>query len=236
MANSNINKSSVFKGKASAGSELESAASRIAVSATGLFSSLATSNVAPDNFNAVISGGKQFAEYSSFKSSVIAEAATSSKISRAPATSSPGSESAGFRSNLSREQNSVAAQREYDSFLENNAVAELPSNYIDLNDGGDVVAFLASDQYSQLVNSFEPDTNHAPTPTPAQLGYNQVLADITLLSDPVEYLLNTDRYTEDVWGDYWETFQSARKDHHDGRKEEARKKIQQLLKNIKPKL
>ncbi|KAK9455995.1 hypothetical protein V1511DRAFT_496248 [Dipodascopsis uninucleata] len=91
-------------------------------------------------------------------------------------------------------------------------------------DGSDVARFLVSSNITELVDS----------PIPGQRrSFSRILEDIESVEDPVDYLLNTTTYTEDVWGPDWDRLRSAREKAKKGNVEDAREDVKLLLEKIK---
>ncbi|KAK9448648.1 uncharacterized protein V1518DRAFT_417818 [Limtongia smithiae] len=139
---------------------------------------------------------------------------------------------------------SLSTQEQFDNFTEfsirpassiQSTVS--PARYLDVpSDGSDVLAFLSSSSTTEQVYSAESERTRPAEPTLAQLGYNRIVADIMTVTDPVEYLLSTNTYTQDVWGDEWPELVQAKKDLEEGKRREARERAAAILGRIKARL
>ncbi|KAK9313558.1 hypothetical protein V1522DRAFT_401031 [Lipomyces starkeyi] len=107
---------------------------------------------------------------------------------------------------------------------------------LDENDGNAVLAFLSSAHSSEPIYSPTPSTYHAPAPTYSQVGYNSILADIAVVEDPVEYLLTTCNYTEEVWGHDWAELQRAKQEVIAGNKMNAQRRVVGIIGRLKARL
>ncbi|KAK9389401.1 hypothetical protein V1515DRAFT_595830 [Lipomyces mesembrius] len=108
--------------------------------------------------------------------------------------------------------------------------------YLDENDGDAVLAFLSSSHGSEAIYSPTPSTYHALAPTNSQFGYNMILDDIAVVEDPVEYLLTTCNYTEEVWGLDWAELQRAKQELIAGNKINAQRRVVGIIGRLKASL
>ncbi|KAK9239394.1 hypothetical protein V1525DRAFT_398696 [Lipomyces kononenkoae] len=155
------------------------------------------------------------------------------------------------------EQNSFRAehtsssdtQRQYEEFVESSAsqptanvsskVCEPqmpPSIHSDENDGSVVIDFLSASQGTEAVYSTRPPRYRAPEPKYSQIGYSQILSDIAVIEDPVEYLLTTCNYSEDVWGTEWAELQRAKQELIAGNKSTAQRRIHGIIGRLRSRL
>ncbi|KAK9350343.1 hypothetical protein V1505DRAFT_380071 [Lipomyces doorenjongii] len=109
--------------------------------------------------------------------------------------------------------------------------------YLDENDGDAVLAILSSSSHgSEAIYSPTPSTHYATAPTNSQSGYNMILADIAVVEDPVEYLLTTCNYTEEVWGHDWAELQRAKQELTAGNKINAQRRVVGIIGRFRARL
>ncbi|KAK9489731.1 hypothetical protein V1508DRAFT_427165 [Lipomyces doorenjongii] len=109
--------------------------------------------------------------------------------------------------------------------------------YLDENDGDAVLAILSTSSHgSEAIYSPTPSTHHATAPTNSQSGYNMILADIAVVEDPVEYLLTTCNYTEEVWGDDWAELKRAKQELTAGNKINAQRRVVGIIGRFRARL
>ncbi|KAK9382109.1 uncharacterized protein V2V93DRAFT_366462 [Kockiozyma suomiensis] len=222
-----------------------SAAASMGASASALFRSFATPAAASASLS---SAGAQKGQSSGFNSEQHLE--SSSVVPNSQRSAVAGSSAASARSSFRAASDyrdstsSREAQSQYDSFTANHSnyssngrsIYSTPS-YSGENDGDAVLAFLSSSHTTEEIYSPMPDiARRAPAPTPSQVGYDQILADTVAVQDPVEYLLSTNKYTSDVWGDEWPELQLAIAEQEKGDTDKARRRVEDILGRIKAKL
>ncbi|KAK9323353.1 hypothetical protein V1517DRAFT_320518 [Lipomyces orientalis] len=146
--------------------------------------------------------------------------------------------------------NSSEAQRQFEEFIGStmsqptaNTYPELldessvlPSGYRHTDNGDAVIVFLSSSHSTEAIHSPIPCTNHAPAPTHSQLVHERILTDISMVDDPVEYLLTTTNYTEDIWGNDWTELQRAQQELNAGNKRDAGRRVDEIIGRLKARL
>ncbi|KAK9466845.1 hypothetical protein V1512DRAFT_262490 [Lipomyces arxii] len=208
--------------------DLVNATSKLKKSAAELLSSFTT----PDSMSGTLTTASNQKQAQS--GHVIAESSiSSSSRPRQFSEASTRPDSTGVRSGV---ESTTTADEEYEHYLSNTDSLHPSYTYIDENDGDAVLAFLSSSHTTSAVYSPTPNSTHLPAPTPSQLGYDTLVADIMTVEDPVSYLLFTTKYTQDVWGDDWEEYQQAKKENEQGNKTAARDRVESIIGRIKAKL
>ncbi|KAK9249019.1 hypothetical protein V1506DRAFT_502932 [Lipomyces tetrasporus] len=244
------------KGKLKADQQANSApTSALCYSAASLLSSFATPTAVTGSLSsATASANEQKASQSTSSrlyrpySSDLPETISSFRsTSRASMTQAPESDSNDSAAGI---DSTSEAQRQFEEFISSKILRPTANTYPELldgspvlpsanrhtNDGDAVIAFLSSSHSTEAIYSQIPCTNHAPVPTYLQLGHERILADICVVDDPVEYLLTTSNYTEDIWGNDWTELQRAKQELDAGKKRDAVRRVDEIIGRLKARL
>ncbi|KAK9461616.1 uncharacterized protein V1516DRAFT_241985 [Lipomyces oligophaga] len=238
------------KGKTSENSSgSRSGGSGVAASAAALLSSFTTPNAISGAISSAAESSSQQKGQQRPSAFGSAQVQQEQRFQSGPSSSSSSYPTVSFRMPDSTNglENQVSAQSDFDSFIATPPVSHpvyslsdsrtsFAQSHVDPNDGDLVVAFLSSSNTTQEIYSEIPDRQRTVEPTPSQLGYDRLLADVVQVDDPVEYILTSTSYTQDVWGDSWPELQAAKQAMANGNREEARRRAEAILGKIKARL
>ncbi|KAK9367624.1 hypothetical protein V1509DRAFT_640438 [Lipomyces kononenkoae] len=252
----NINRKDVpnEKGKGRAASQTSSRSqSGIANATATILGSFATPSAVQSSLSSATASASQ--QKSSPSASSRADLHYSGELSGTVKASS--STSSGSFGEVPLEPNSFRAehtsssdvQRQYEEFVESSASQSTarvsskvheppmpPSIAYDERDGNAVIDFLSASQGTEAVYCTCPPEYRASPPTYSQTGYSRILSDIAEIDDPVDYLLNTRNYTEDVWGTEWAELQRAKQELIAGNKLNAQGRVYGIIGRLRSRL